>query len=59
MKKIIAIVLSLIMALSMAACGRGEVPVEEAPKHQETDVFQDLSMEEPAASTGLPSPWLA
>lgn len=48
MKKIIAIVLSLIMALSMAACGRDEAPVEEAPKHQETDFFQGSSMEEPA-----------
>lgn len=48
MKKIIAIVLSFLMALSMAACGRGEVPEEEAPQHQKTDVFQALPMDEPA-----------
>ena len=48
MKKIIAIVLSFLMALSMAACGRGEAPVEEASQHQKTDVFQASPMEEPA-----------
>lgn len=36
MKKIIAIVLSFLMALSMAACGRDEAPVEAFPISQET-----------------------
>ena len=48
MKKIIAIVLSFVMTLSMAACGRDAAPVEEIPNAMEADVFQALPMEKPA-----------
>ena len=47
MKKLIAIVLCLAMALSMVACGRDSNPVEEISKPQTMDVFQPESKEEP------------
>ena len=47
MKKLIAIVLSFLMALSMAACGRDANPVEEDPKPQEMVVFQEEPKSEP------------
>ena len=41
MKKLIAIVLCLVMALSMAACGQDVNPVEDPIKSQETNVVQN------------------
>lgn len=59
MKKLIAIVLCLAMALSMAACGRDANPVEEISKPQTMDVFQPESKEEPIQEEPTEEEWEA
>ena len=47
MKKLLVIVLSLVMVLSMAACSMNETPAE-APTKAPAEIFAEVSAEEPA-----------